>query len=83
VEGRLSRLLVTPRMHAIHHSIEPAETDSNYSSGLAIWDRLHGTTRLAAAADEVTIGVAEYRDPRDLGIGQILRLPLLPPAGRA
>jgi sterol desaturase/sphingolipid hydroxylase (fatty acid hydroxylase superfamily) len=83
VEARLSRLLITPRMHAIHHSIEPAETDSNFSSGLAIWDRLHGTTCLAAAADEVTIGVADYRDPLDVGIDRILRLPFLPPAERA
>ena len=41
----LSWLLTTPKMHGIHHSIVPAERDSNWSSGLSLWDRLHGTYR--------------------------------------
>lgn len=85
LEAVLTWLLVTPRMHAIHHSIDPAQTNSNFSSGLAIWDRLHGTLRLDAQADEVTIGVAGYRDPLTLGIGRVLGLPFSaqppPPAG--
>ncbi|MGH7195121.1 MAG: sterol desaturase family protein, partial [Candidatus Saccharimonadales bacterium] len=44
-ERRLSRFLVTPRMHGIHHSIVETESDSNWSSGLNIWDRLHRTLR--------------------------------------
>jgi sterol desaturase/sphingolipid hydroxylase (fatty acid hydroxylase superfamily) len=46
VERWLCRLVVTPRMHGIHHSIVPEETDSNWSSGLTLWDWLHGTLRL-------------------------------------
>ena len=45
-ERRLGRWLVTPRMHEIHHSNIADEADSNWSSGLSIWDRLHGTLRL-------------------------------------
>src|SRR5215212_9100942 len=33
VERRLNRVLVTPRMHGIHHSTVRAETDANWSSG--------------------------------------------------
>ncbi|MEJ7713808.1 MAG: sterol desaturase family protein [Pyrinomonadaceae bacterium] len=44
-ERKLYRFIVTPRMHSIHHSIVRDETDSNWSSGLTIWDWLHGTLR--------------------------------------
>jgi sterol desaturase/sphingolipid hydroxylase (fatty acid hydroxylase superfamily) len=49
-ERKLSRLLVTPRLHGIHHSVVQAETDSNWSSGLSIWDRLHGTLQTDVSA---------------------------------
>jgi sterol desaturase/sphingolipid hydroxylase (fatty acid hydroxylase superfamily) len=45
-ESKLSWFLVTPRMHGIHHSNEPAEANTNWSSGLALWDRIHHTFRL-------------------------------------
>jgi sterol desaturase/sphingolipid hydroxylase (fatty acid hydroxylase superfamily) len=47
VERKLNRICVTPRMHSIHHSIVKEETNSNWSTGLTIWDRLHGTLRLS------------------------------------
>lgn len=59
VERVLSALAVTPRMHGIHHSIERREHDSNFSSGLSIWDRLHGTVGASARGDAVVIGLAE------------------------
>jgi len=42
-DARLAWLLTTPGMHDIHHRAAPAALDSNYSSGLSLWDRLHGT----------------------------------------
>lgn len=76
VEGALAWLLTTPRMHAIHHSIDPTQMDSNFSSGLAIWDRLHGTACLGPDATDVTIGVAGYQDPAALRLVDLLSLPL-------
>ncbi len=75
VERRLNRFVVTPRMHGIHHSAVRAETDSNWSSGLTVWDRLHGTLRLDVPQDEIEIGVPAYRDPRELGLADILSMP--------
>ncbi|MEO7135646.1 MAG: sterol desaturase family protein, partial [Vicinamibacterales bacterium] len=46
IERALGWLLVTPRMHGIHHSAEPSQMNANWSSGLSLWDRLHGTLRL-------------------------------------
>ena len=43
LERVLNWIVVTPRMHGIHHSIVHRETDSNYSNIFSIWDRLFGT----------------------------------------
>lgn len=75
-ERRLNRLIVTPRMHGIHHSIVREETDSNWSSGLTLWDYLHGTLRLNVPQEEITIGVPAYRQPEEVGLLQILVMPL-------
>jgi len=56
-ERGLAAILVTPRQHGIHHSIVPEETDSNWSSLLNVWDRLHGTLRLDVPQDAITIGL--------------------------
>ena len=78
LERRLNRLFVTPRMHGIHHSIIKAETNSNWSSGLILWDWLHGTLRLNVPQDEIDIGVPAYRDPDELTLDKILPLPFAP-----
>jgi sterol desaturase/sphingolipid hydroxylase (fatty acid hydroxylase superfamily) len=78
VERWLCRLIVTPRMHGIHHSIVWEETDSNWSSGLTLWDWLHGTLRLNVPQDAVTIGVPAYRDSREVTLPKILAMPFGP-----
>lgn len=60
-ERRLARLLVTPRLHGIHHSIAPEQVNSNWSSGLTIWDWLHGTLQTEVPQHAIVIGVAEHR----------------------
>jgi sterol desaturase/sphingolipid hydroxylase (fatty acid hydroxylase superfamily) len=74
-ERRLNRVLVTPRMHGIHHSAVHEQTDSNWSSGLTVWDWLHGTLRLNVPQEEITIGVAEFQDPEDVTLPKIVALP--------
>lgn len=75
LERLLVRLIVTPRMHGIHHSIVRKETDSNWSSGLTVWDWLHGTLRLNIPQRRVTIGVPAYRNPDDVRLPRVLRMP--------
>jgi sterol desaturase/sphingolipid hydroxylase (fatty acid hydroxylase superfamily) len=60
-ERRLARLLVTPRLHGIHHSIEPELVNSNWSSGLTVWDWLHGTLRTEVPQETIVMGVAGFR----------------------
>jgi len=58
-----------------HHSAVRGETDSNWSSGLALWDHLHRTFRLDVPQDEIVIGVPAYRDADALGVLPSLALP--------
>ncbi|HEV2294162.1 MAG TPA: sterol desaturase family protein [Tepidisphaeraceae bacterium] len=78
LERPLSWLIVTPRMHGIHHSIVRRETDSNYSNLLNVWDRIHRTIRLNVPQDQITIGVPAYRDGRDLTVATLLAMPFRP-----
>jgi sterol desaturase/sphingolipid hydroxylase (fatty acid hydroxylase superfamily) len=57
LERALAAVFVTPRQHGIHHSVVPEETDSNWSSLLNVWDRLHGTLRLDVPQEAITIGL--------------------------
>src|SRR5207249_6219037 len=78
LERRLNRLIVTPRMHGIHHSTVREETDSNWSSGLTLWDKLHGTLRLNVPQHEVRIGVPAYGEPSRVALRQLLLMPFAP-----
>jgi sterol desaturase/sphingolipid hydroxylase (fatty acid hydroxylase superfamily) len=75
VDRALQNFIVTPRLHGIHHSVVQAETDSNWSSGLTVWDKLHGTFRSDIAPEEITIGVPAYQDPEEVTLAEILPLP--------
>jgi sterol desaturase/sphingolipid hydroxylase (fatty acid hydroxylase superfamily) len=77
MERRLNLLIVTPRMHGIHHSMVREETDSNWSSGLNIWDRLHGTLRLNVPQEDIIIGVPAYRSPSETSLIKMLKLPFV------
>ena len=77
LERVLVRILVTPRMHGIHHSNYRAETDSNWSSLLSAWDYLHRTARLNVPQDAITIGVPAYDRPEAVTLGKILALPFV------
>jgi sterol desaturase/sphingolipid hydroxylase (fatty acid hydroxylase superfamily) len=75
LERVLVWLVITPRMHGIHHSIVATETNSNFTNLLSVWDRLHGTLRLNVPQDQITIGVPAYRDEAELGVFPLLLLP--------
>ena len=78
LERLLVRLIVTPRMHGIHHSDRLNETNTNWSSLLSWWDYLHGTILLNVPQAEITIGVPAYSAASDVTIGKILLLPFMP-----
>jgi len=74
-EKVLNYLIVTPRMHGIHHSMIRKETDSNYSIIFSFWDRIHKTVRLNIHQNEIVTGVPHYANERELTIGNLLKMP--------
>ncbi len=75
-------VMVTPDMHRVHHSVIPAETNSNFGFNLPWWDRLLGTYRAQPKAghEGMTIGIEQFRTPRDLWLDRMLIQPLRGPA---
>lgn len=76
IEESLEKIIVTPRLHGIHHSVEEAEMNSNWSSGLTVWDLLHGTFRNDVPQDEITIGVKEFVEENEVTFGKMILEPL-------
>ena len=62
----LRSLFVTPPIHAVHHSVNQSETDSNYGTVLTIWDRLFKTycEKPANAPETIKFGLMELQDSR-------------------
>ena len=75
LERPLNFVLVTPRMHGIHHSQVKPETNANYSVVFSWWDRLHRTVRLNVPQSRIEIGVPGYARPDDNRLGAALALP--------
>ena len=74
-ERLLNRLLVTPRMHGIHHSEVQRENNSNFSVVFPWWDRLHETLRLNIPQSLIVIGIPAYLTDSDNSIGMTLAMP--------
>jgi sterol desaturase/sphingolipid hydroxylase (fatty acid hydroxylase superfamily) len=75
VERWLNQIVVTPRMHGIHHSIVKEETNSNFSVIFRWWDLIHGTLKLNVKQSEVVIGVPAYLEREDNKLMNLLILP--------
>jgi sterol desaturase/sphingolipid hydroxylase (fatty acid hydroxylase superfamily) len=75
LERVLVRLVVTPRMHGIHHSDWKNETDSNWSSLLSVWDYLHRTAVLSVPQSKIEVGVPAYRRAEDVTLPRLLAMP--------
>jgi sterol desaturase/sphingolipid hydroxylase (fatty acid hydroxylase superfamily) len=74
-ERRLAPFVVTPGLHGLHHAGAPRLAGANWSSGLTLWDRLHGTLLESVPGEAPPIGVPAYPSDQDVAIGSILALP--------
>jgi sterol desaturase/sphingolipid hydroxylase (fatty acid hydroxylase superfamily) len=72
LEARLSRFIVTPALHWVHHHARQADTDSIYGTILSGWDRIFGTASKTARVPAMPIGV-EGED--DLSLARLIALP--------
>ena len=77
IERMVRWVVVTPDMHRIHHSIVRRETDSNFGFNFPWWDRLFRTYRPKPEAGHqgMTIGIEQFREPKELRIDRMLAQP--------
>jgi sterol desaturase/sphingolipid hydroxylase (fatty acid hydroxylase superfamily) len=60
IDARLRRLVITPDMHRIHHSVEQSDQNTNFGTIFPWWDRLFGTYRHEPlAGDNMQLGLYE------------------------
>ncbi len=72
IEAGLSRLIITPSIHWVHHHAVHADTDSNYGTTFSFWDRLFGTRSASPRQLDMRIGV---EDKTDLPLTELLLRP--------
>ncbi len=82
LDAALRAVIVTPDMHRVHHSVDPAETHSNFGFNLSIWDRLFATYRAQPALghEGMAIGLPIFREPGELRLDRLLTQPFREPA---
>jgi sterol desaturase/sphingolipid hydroxylase (fatty acid hydroxylase superfamily) len=74
-ERLLNKVIVTPRMHGIHHSQVQRENNSNFGTVFAWWDRLHRTLGLNIPQSAIRIGIPGYSLPQDNTAANALLMP--------
>lgn len=72
LERALSRVVVTPSIHWVHHHAVQRDTDSNYATIFSVWDRLFGSRSQTQRSLAMKIGVESIEDK------PLLRLILTP-----
>lgn len=75
IERWLNRILVTPRMHGIHHSQVRRENNSNFSSVFPWWDWSHRSLRVNVPQALVAIGIPAYGADADHTLEYALVMP--------
>ncbi|MEX1993499.1 MAG: sterol desaturase family protein [Steroidobacteraceae bacterium] len=71
----LRAVIVTPRMHWVHHSRLRVETDSNFASGFSGWDRIFGTFRLRSDPRTLELGLDGFDRCRSQTLAGMLASP--------
>jgi sterol desaturase/sphingolipid hydroxylase (fatty acid hydroxylase superfamily) len=71
----LSFAFITPNVHKVHHSKDPAEADTNYGNLFSIFDRLFRTFTSPSRASRGEYGLHDYDDAKTERVGRLLELP--------
>ena len=71
-ETLMSKLLITPSIHWVHHHVLRKDTDSNYGTVFSFWDRLFGSMSPNSRTPDMVIGLDAENDRH---IGQLLLAP--------
>ncbi len=70
-------VIVTPAVHAVHHSSLKAETNANYGAVFSIWDRIFGSFVDPQNASIPYFGLEYFHRTSDTGLARVLLQPIL------
>ena len=78
LDDKLGMLIITQRLHRIHHSQHGRETNSNYGFSVSWWDRLFNsfTWRAGQTDEQLDIGLKAY--PATAANSRFVRLLMMP-----
>ena len=73
----IRKIIVTPSMHRIHHSMSPRETNSNYGFNFSFWDRLFNTYCHESVEKEkdLKLGLEEFSKLEKKGFIKLMLIP--------
>jgi len=75
IERLVNKVIVTPRMHGVHHSAVMKETNSNYSVIFCWWDMLCKSLILNVPQSVINVGVPGYQSKGDNRFWNLLIMP--------
>lgn len=75
IDGVLRRVLVTPSVHAVHHSSLQPQTDSNFGMVLTLWDRVFGSFVDPSRTRIAHFGLDYFHRPDDTRLWRVLQQP--------
>lgn len=78
----VERWVISPAMHQIHHSDNPAHFDKNMGGSLAIWDRMFGTIHIPSGREVERFGIGG-ETPEFRSLATIYFKPFTASVGRA
>ena len=61
-ERALSKVIITPSIHWVHHHVIQQDTDSNYGALFSFWDRLFGSKSKSVRTADMNIGLDQRND---------------------
>jgi len=81
VDRVIRKLLVTPDMHRVHHSILAREYNRNYGFNLSVWDYLFNsyTAQPEAGHLQMQIGLPYFREGAESNLVNMITLPFRAP----
>jgi alkylglycerol monooxygenase len=65
-------ILVTPRLHLVHHAVNPRYVDKNYAAMFCVWDRLFGTYADLDPAEPPVLGTERGYETHDGALAQLV-----------
>jgi sterol desaturase/sphingolipid hydroxylase (fatty acid hydroxylase superfamily) len=71
----LSRILISPAQHQIHHSSLPQHHDANFGVHFALWDWMFGTLYVPKEREKIAFGLHEGEDREYQSVENLYLLP--------